>query len=100
MKEKNYKNVSLGAGLAPSSLLEWQEPATGELGLKSWRQNPEEPMPGGEIDGFLPSPAPWRVLFMFWNCVFCHPHNVATCWRREALPTQGLHPWPHSVAYG
>lgn len=103
MKEKNDKNVSLGAGLAPSSLLEGQEPAfpaglmepvwvrnPGDPELKSWGQNPEEPMPGRENDGLLPSLPLWRVLFMFWNCVFCHPCNVATCWRREALPTQGL----------
>lgn len=56
MKEKNDKNVSLGAVLAPSSLLEGQEPATEEPGQKFWGQNPEEPIPGGEINGFLPSP--------------------------------------------
>lgn len=95
MKEKNYKNVSLRASLAPSSLLEGQERATGDAGLKSWGQNPEKPMPGREIDYFLPSPPPWRVLFMFRNCDFCRSHNVAMCWRREALPTQGF-----TVAYG
>lgn len=35
MKEQNDKNVSLGAGLVPSSLLEGQEWDTGDPGLKS-----------------------------------------------------------------
>lgn len=78
MKEKNEKNVSLGAGLAPPSLLEGQEPATGELGVKSWRQNPEEPMPGGEIDGFLPSPPPWRGCSCFGTMFSAIP----TMWPR------------------
>lgn len=83
MKEKNAKNVSPGAGLAPpsrgwalQSLLVW-------AGTGHWRaraeipvRSPEEPMSGRETDGFLSFLPPQRVLFIFWSCVFCHPHDV------------------------
>lgn len=84
MKEKNAKNVSPGAGLAPPSQGRALQSLLGWAGTGHWKarakilvRSPEEPMSGREIDGFLPSPPPQRVLFIFWSCVFCHPRDVA-----------------------
>lgn len=84
MKEKNAKNVSPGAGLAPPSRGWALQSLLGWAGTDRWRarakipvRSLEEPMSGREIDGFLPSSPPQRALFVFRSCVFCHPHDVA-----------------------
>jgi len=84
MKEKNAKNVSPGAGLAPPSRGWALQSLLGRARTDCWRaraeipvRSPEEPMSGRETDGFLPSLPPQRVLFIFWSCVFCHPHDAA-----------------------
>lgn len=84
MKEKNAKNVSLGAGLAPLSRGRALHRLLGWAGTSCWRAraeipmwSPEDPMSGWEIDGFLLSLPPQRVLVIFWRCVFCHRQDVS-----------------------
>lgn len=84
MKEKNAKNVSLGAGLAPPRRGRALQSLPGRAAAGHWRaraeisvRSPEEPESGREIDGFLPSPPPQRVLCILWSSVFCHAHDVA-----------------------
>lgn len=84
MKEKNAKNVSLGAGLAPPRRGRALQSLLGRAAAGHWRaraeisvRSPEEPESGREIDGFLPSPPPQRVLCILWSSVFCHAHDVA-----------------------
>lgn len=63
------------AGDGPAASWGGQGPPAKEPQLKC----PEEPMSGKKIDGFLSSPTPLRVLFIFWSRVFCqHGSEVAS----------------------